>query len=65
MDKPILYYWGPCTVCATTVKFAEENGIELDKRDVEQVPPYEELLALGGDANKILRWMRGSGSSGW
>ena len=53
MPAPILYYWGPCTVCATTVKFAEENGIELDKRDVEQVPPYEELLALGGDANKI------------
>ena len=53
MSAPILYYWGPCTVCAKTVRFAQDNGVELDKRDVEQVPPYEELLALGGDANKI------------
>ena len=53
MDKPILYYWGPCTTCAVATKFADDTGIELDKRDVEQVPPYEELLALGGDANKI------------
>ena len=53
MAAPILYYWGPCSTCAVTTRFAEENGIELDKRDVEQVPPYEELLALGGDANLI------------
>ena len=53
MTAPILYYWAPCTVCATTVRFAEENGIELDKRDVEEVSPYEELLSLGGDANEI------------
>jgi len=53
MDKPILYYWGPCETCAITVQFAEENGIELDKRDVEQEQPYQELLALGGDANLI------------
>ena len=33
--------------------FAEEKGIELDKRDVEQQAPYDELCALGGDANKI------------
>lgn len=26
---------------------------ELDKRDVEQEAPYNELLALGGDANLI------------
>ena len=30
-----------------------ELGIDLDKRDVEQEAPYQELLALGGDANKI------------
>ena len=53
MDKPILYYWGPCETCAITVQFAEENGIELDKRDVEQEQPYQELLSLGGDANLI------------
>ena len=35
------------------VNYANEKGIELDKRDVEQVAPYEELLALGGDANLI------------
>ena len=35
------------------VNYANEKGIELDKRDVEQVVPYEELLALGGDANLI------------
>lgn len=35
------------------VNYANEKGIELDKRDVEQVTPYEELLALGGDANLI------------
>ena len=35
------------------VNCANEKGIELDKRDVEQVAPYEELLALGGDANLI------------
>ncbi len=53
MDKPILYYWGPCTTCAAATKYAEEHGIELDLRDVEQVEPYNELLALGGDANRI------------
>lgn len=53
METPILYYWGPCATCAVTVKFCEENGIALDKRDVEQETPYMELLGLGGDANKI------------
>ncbi len=53
MEKPILYHWGPCPTCSITAHFADEHGIELDKRDVEQVPPYEELLALGGDANLI------------
>ena len=52
-EAPILYYWGPCATCAVTVDFANEHGIELDKRDVEQEEPYQELLALGGDANKI------------
>ncbi len=52
-ETPILYYWGPCPTCAVTVDFASEHGIELDKRDVEQEAPYQELLALGGDANKI------------
>ena len=33
--------------------FAAEKGIELDKRDVEQEAPYQELLALGGDADLI------------
>ncbi len=51
--QPILYYWGPCTTCALSVKFAEDHGIQLDKRDVEQEVPYQELLSLGGDANKI------------
>lgn len=53
MSIPVLYYWAPCKNCSPVVSFAEENGIELDKRDVEAVPPYEELLALGGDANLI------------
>ena len=53
MDKPILYYWGPCPTCARATRFADEHGIELDLRDVEQEGPYNELLALGGDANKI------------
>ena len=35
------------------VAFAEEHGIALDKRDVEQEEPYQELLALGGDADLI------------
>ena len=52
-QKPILYYWGPCPTCAKTVQFAQEHGIELDKRDVEQEQPYQELLSLGGDANQI------------
>lgn len=50
---PILYYWAPCPTCSIVTHFADENGIELDKRDVEQQAPYDELLALGGDANKI------------
>ena len=50
---PILYYWAPCATCSTVVNFATEHGIELDKRDVEQQAPYDELLALGGDANLI------------
>lgn len=53
MATPILYYWAPCSTCSVVVSFANENSIELDKRDVEQVGPYEELLALGGDANLI------------
>lgn len=53
METPILYYWGPCSTCSVTTHFAAEHGIELDKRDVEQEGPYQELLALGGDANKI------------
>lgn len=50
---PILYYWAPCPTCSIVTHFAEENGIELDKRDVEQQGPFDELTALGGDANKI------------
>ena len=53
MAAPILYYWAPCATCSVVVNYANEKGIELDKRDVEQVAPYEELLALGGDANLI------------
>lgn len=53
MSVPILYYWAPCRVCQPVVSFAEANGIKLDKRDVEQQAPYDELLALGGDANII------------
>ena len=53
MAAPILYYWTPCATCSVVVNYANEKGIELDKRDVEQVGPYEELLALGGDANLI------------
>ena len=53
MDKPIMYYWGPCPTCAIATRYADEHGIELDLRDVEQEAPYNELLALGGDANKI------------
>lgn len=53
MAALILYYWAPCAACSVVVNYANEKGIELDKRDVEQVAPYEELLALGGDANLI------------
>lgn len=53
METPILYYWGPCPTCSLVVNYANEHGIELDKRDVEQQAPYDELCALGGDANKI------------
>lgn len=53
MSMPILYYWAPCATCSVVVNFAEENGIELDKRDVEFEAPYMELLSLGGDANLI------------
>ena len=53
MAAPILYYWAPCETCSVVTSFAAEKGIELDKRDVEQEGPYNELLALGGDANLI------------
>ena len=53
MDKPILYYWAPCPTCALATRYADEHGIQLDLRDVEQEGPYNELLSLGGDANKI------------
>ncbi len=53
METPILYYWGPCPTCAVATRYADEHGIALDLRDVEQEQPYNELLALGGDANKI------------
>lgn len=53
MAAPILYYWGPCATCALVTSFADEHDIELDKRDVEQVEPYNELLALGGNADFI------------
>lgn len=53
MDKPILYYWAPCSTCSVVTAFADENNIELDKRDVEQEAPYQELLSLGGNADFI------------
>jgi glutaredoxin len=53
MSTPILYHWAPCQTCSVTSAFAAEHNIELDKRDVEQEAPYNELLALGGDANLI------------
>lgn len=53
MSEPVLYYWGPCPTCSLVTEFADANGILLDKRDVEQEGPYNELLALGGDANAI------------
>ena len=53
METPILYYWAPCATCSVAVNYANEHDIELDKRDVEQEAPYNELIALGGDANKI------------
>lgn len=53
MDKPILYYWAPCPTCSVAVHYADEHGIELDKRDVEQEGPYNELCALGGNADNI------------
>lgn len=53
MAAPILYYWGPCATCALVTSFADKHAIELDKRDVEQVEPYNELLALGGNADFI------------
>ena len=36
MEKPILYYWAPCSTCSVAVNLADELGIELDKRDVDQ-----------------------------
>ncbi len=53
MEKPILYYWAPCPTCSVAVHFAQENGIDLDLRDVEQQGPFDELTALGGDADNI------------
>lgn len=53
MDKLVMYYWAPCSTCAIATKYANEHGIELDLRDVEQEGPYNELTALGGDANNI------------
>ncbi len=53
MEKPILYYWAPCPTCSVAVHFAQENGIELDLRDVEQQGPFDELTALGGNADNI------------
>ena len=53
MEMPVLYYWGPCPTCKLVTARADELGIALDKRDIEQVLPYEELLKLGGDGNKI------------
>ena len=48
MEKPVLYYWAPCATCSVAVNYAQEHGIELDLRDVEQEQPYAELTALGG-----------------
>ena len=53
MDKPIMYSWAPSPTCAIATRYADEHGIALDLRDVEQEGPYNELLSLGGDANKI------------
>lgn len=53
MTKPILYYWAPCSTCSVVVQFADDHNIDLEKRDVEHEEPYQELLALGGDANLI------------
>lgn len=53
MEKPILYYWAPCPTCSIATHYADVHGIALDLRDVEEQGPYDELLALGGDANNI------------
>ncbi len=53
MEKPVLYYWAPCATCSVAVNYAQEHGIELDLRDVEQEQPYAELTALGGNADNI------------
>lgn len=50
---PILYYWAPCRTCSPVVHHAEELGVELDLRDIEQEEPYQELLNLGGVGDNI------------
>lgn len=45
----ILYDKPTCSYCQKVVKFAEENNIEFDLRDIVTDPQNaEDLIALGG-----------------
>ena len=58
MEKPILYYWAPCPTCSVLTHFADEHGIELDKRDVEQEAPYQDGQQLVNGNDECLAYLR-------
>ncbi|MCB9818979.1 glutathione S-transferase N-terminal domain-containing protein [Candidatus Nomurabacteria bacterium] len=45
----ILYYKPNCSYCQTVLRFAEEQSLTLDLRDIATVPEHaEDLIERGG-----------------
>lgn len=44
-----LYYRPMCPYCRKVLRFAEDNGIELEKRNIAEPENYRRLVDVGGD----------------
>ncbi len=44
MEKPILYYWAPCSTCSVAVNLADELGISSTSATSSRKPPTKSCL---------------------
>jgi len=57
MAKVTVYYKPKCATCKKTIKFLEENGHELDLRDLDAYPPPRSLLETHIDAKNVKAYL--------